>query len=392
MDCPLPIDWLDYLENRDVDDGVDLDAHLADCPRCELLVDELRRQSVAVELAPYEEEALAHAPKWTEEERGEVAIGQIWLTAGSGKTYAALRRQIVLVVAAREEFEQTWFSITPLTTETELATNADLLLGANDTTLAIPLAAQFRLQTPLAREQLESYLGQATESGQELVTAAVAGTLDSEHFGAALSRANDRRLRRLEETREIMARLGSDYGEALARAEEAEEAEANTGSDDPVAVLEPAKAKALAFAKLWHEQVGSEDELDVDVGAGLFVFQLKAVKPAAPERQLELAAATVARSNPWINHFAFERERYALRVRLELKDPMRGEEMLLLLIDHVSGFPSAPMLISFATTAGVRIESEPFDPTKENQVVIARGAVGISPAEVEELVLRPEGV
>jgi hypothetical protein len=71
---------------------------------------------------------------------------------------------------------------------------------------------------------------------------------------------------------------------------------------------------------------------------------------------------------------------------------MRGEEMLLLLIDHVSGFPSAPMLISFATTAGVRIESEPFDPTKENQVVIARGAVGISPAEVEELVLRPEGV
>ena len=68
---------------------------------------------------------------------------------------------------------------------------------------------------------------------------------------------------------------------------------------------------------------------------------------------------------------------------------MRGEEMLLLFIEHVSGFPSAPAWISFAKpTTGERIESPHFDPTRERQIVVARGAVGISPAEVDQLELR----
>jgi hypothetical protein len=370
MDCPLPIDWLDYLEGREVDDAVGLAAHLADCRRCQALVAELSQQSTGIELTPYTGAALARAPKWVEEERPEIAVGQIWLTVGvgSGKTWTALR-QLALVVAAREEFDQTWFSVAPLTTETELATNSDLLLDAEDTTLGVPLAAQFRLQTPLAREQLESCLGQATERGQELVTATLAGTLANEHFGAALTRANDRRLRRLEQTRELMAQLAIVYGEALTRAEETEaaaealaEKEGGVGEmpvrDNPVKTAEDWVAdKARRLAQRWPQREHHTEQEEWGEGAQVFVLQLKSVAPTVQEGALGLAASTVRATNPWINHFAIEGERCSLRARLELRGGMRGdEETLLLLIDEVAGFPAIPLLISFAkpTTASSR--------------------------------------
>jgi hypothetical protein len=380
MDCPLPIDWLDYLEGRESES--DLSAHLADCRRCQELVAELREQSVGVELAPYSGGALEDAPRWQEQDRPRVAVGDVWLTkADLASSYADLWRQIVLVVAKREEFDQTWFSVAPLTTETEVATNTDLLLDRDDTTLAIPLALQFRLQTPVAREQLDRYLGETTATGRELVSEALAGSLSGDHFGAPLTRANDRRLRRVSETRELMATLASVYGQALVAAEEAQAA---NEADDPVAAAAPdfvvkqaARAKEAAGEETAHE------------GGRLLVFELKRVRPSVPGRLLELAAASVGRSNPLINHFEFASERCTLRARLELTGQMRGEEMLLLFIEHVSGFPSAPAWISFAKpTTGERIESPQFDPTREGQIVLARGAVGISPAEVDQLELR----
>src|SRR4051794_17328487 len=115
MDCPLPIDWLDYLEGGESE--VDLDAHLADCARCRALVAQLREQSVGVELAPYSGSALEDAPRWQEQERPQVAVGEVWLTrAELANHYANLWRQIVVVVAKRDEFDQTWFSVAPLTT------------------------------------------------------------------------------------------------------------------------------------------------------------------------------------------------------------------------------------------------------------------------------------
>jgi hypothetical protein len=380
MDCPLPIDWLDHLEGRESE--VDLDAHLADCPRCQALVAELREQSVGVELAPYSGSALEDAPCWQEQERPQVAVGEVWLTrAELANNYANLWRQIVLVVAKRDEFDQTWFSVAPLTTETEVATNTDLLLNRDDTTLAVPLALQFRLQTPVAREQLDRYLGETTASGRELLSEALAGSLSSDHFGTPLTRANDRRLRRTSATRELMATLAGVYGRALVAAEGAQSV---NEADDPVAaaaadlvVKEAARAKEATGEESAHE------------GGRLLVFELKRVRPSVPGRLLELAAASVGRSNPLINHFEFASERCTLRARLELTGQMRGEEMLLLFIEHVSGFPSAPAWISFAEpTTGERIESPQFDPTRARQIVVARGAVGISPAEVDQLELR----
>src|SRR5215813_6357222 len=78
MDCPLPIDWLDYLEGRESES--DLGAHLADCGRCQALVAQLREQSVGVELAPYSGRALENAPRWQEQDRLQAAVGDVWLT------------------------------------------------------------------------------------------------------------------------------------------------------------------------------------------------------------------------------------------------------------------------------------------------------------------------
>src|SRR5713226_1107456 len=233
MNCPLPIDWLDYLEGREVQVDADLDAHLAGCRRCQALVAALKERSVGRMLAPYQGAPLSLAPKWPKSTKEEASAGQIWLTLESGTEYASLSRQLVLVLGARPEFGTTWFSVAPLTTETELATSTDLLLGPKDTTLVVPLSVHFRLQAPLAREQLRAYVGETTESGRALIGEASRGTLIQEHFGSAVVRNGDTRLRRLKPMRESIAMLGSVYDAALMTAEE--EAEELADADQPSA-------------------------------------------------------------------------------------------------------------------------------------------------------------
>jgi hypothetical protein len=365
MNCPLPIDWLDHLEGRDVDrDG--LREHLANCRQCQLLVETLRERSVGVELTPYEGAALQFAPKWQEEKRSEVAVGDVWLTRGSVlHTYTELRRQIVLIVAKREEFNASWYSAAPLTIETEVATSTDLLLGAEDTTLKVPLAVQFRVQAPLARDQLDSYIGETTISGRSLLEKAAAGTLSSDHFGAAVAAADDSRLRRIEETRDLMARLTHPYGEALTKAEE--EAGALEGSVE--------KAPDLAgFAET--------DEME----RKFVVIELKRVAPSAPRRALALAAETVGLSNRWFSSFAGKSEQVRVRARLQLENPMRSDETLVLIIEDFSALWSpVRAVVALQKPSGERIESPPFNPQQEKSVVIARGGIGVLPTKVERL-------
>lgn len=383
MDCPLPIDWLDYLEQGDDDANVDLVAHLEGCRRCQLLIEDLRRQSVGVELDGYQGvalEMLKAFPRWREEERSEISVGDIWLTRGEfDDAYADLPRQIVLVIGEREEFDKRWLSVAPLTTETETATNSDLLLSVDDTTLEVPLAVQFRAQTPLLKEQLASYLGTTTESGRELLAGALAGTLERGRFGAGIASALDRRLRRIEETRELMVTLARVYSDALSQAELAAE-QAGEGATH---VHE-------ASSESWGLRlVGAEKEWPVETdeaGVGQVLVFLSRVKAPTEPGVLAWAASTVRPSNRLIDHFAFVSGSRELRARLELK--VRGEEMLLLFIEAVSGFSSSPVSISFAKPNGERVDSPPFEPAAGAEVVVARGSVGVAPSELDQLELR----
>lgn len=373
MDCPLPIDWLDYLEGREVDSAVDLDAHLGDCRRCQALVDDLREQSVGVELSPYDEAALARAPKWLEKERAAVAVGQVWLTTGAGKSETLLRRQLVLVVSERREFERTWYSAAPLTTDTDLATSTDLLLAPEDTTLDVATAVQFRFQTPLAPEQLESFVAETTVSGRELVAAAVAGAAASDRFGPPIARPNDRRLRRIEETRDLMSRLASVYGAALNEAEKAEETEA---ADDPATEAAAAAPDLIAVAG------APEGE------HAFMLIELKRVVPAAP-RDLALAAEKVALHDRWVSWFARETDSGVFRARLELQGGLGPNATLLVVIEAFPArWSSVRAAIAFNKPSGERVESPPFAPEPETTVVVASGGVGVLPTQVEQLEVR----
>jgi hypothetical protein len=200
-----------------------------------------------------------------------------------------------------------------------------------------------------------------------------------------------------------MAQLAIVYGEALTRAEETEaaaealaEKEGGVGEmpvrDNPVKTAEDWVAdKARRLAQRWPQREHHTEQEEWGEGAQVFVLQLKSVAPTVQEGALGLAASTVRATNPWINHFAIEGERCSLRARLELRGGMRGdEETLLLLIDEVAGFPAIPLLISFAKpTTGERIVSLPFHAKPGIEVEVARGVLGISPAEVDELELRP---
>lgn len=382
MDCPLPIDWLDYLEELEVDVSVDLAVHLNECRRCQLLVEDLRQQSVGVELGAYQGAALESLSQWHEdEERTEIAVGDIWLTSAEfANAYAGLRRQLVLVVAEREEFNKRWLSVAPLSTETETATNTDLLLNSGDTSLGVRLAVQFRAQTPLLKEQLTSCLGAATDSGLELLAGAVAGTVQRGRFGAAIANPLDRRLWRIEETRRLMATLASVYSETLSQAEEAAENESSAGLSESWGGLRLVSAEG--------EWLGEPKEADVGaaIEAGQVLVFLSRVKPPTEPGVLALAASTVRRSNPLIDHFAFVSGGRELRARLELK--VRGEEMLLLFIEAASGFSSSPVSISFAKPNGERVDSPPFQPAEGAEVVVARGSVGVAPSELDQLELR----
>jgi len=388
MDCPLPIDWLDYLEEREVDVGFDLRAHLDECRRCQLLVEDLRHQSVGVELDAYQGAALESFRQCREEERAEIAVGDIWLTSGEfANAYTGLRRQLVLIVAEREEFNKRWLSVAPLTTETETATNTDLLLNGDDTSLGVPLAVEFRAQTPLLKEQLTSYLGAATESGRELLGSAVAGTVERGRFGAAIANPLDRRLRRVEETRRLMATLASVYSETLSQEEEAAQAaEANAANESSASLSESwAGLKLVSAEGEWHAEPKGADA-GAAIEAGQVLVFLSRVKPPTKPGVLAWAASTVHRSNPLIDHFAFASGGRELRARLELR--VRGEEMLLLFIEAASGFPSSPVSISFAKPNGERVDSPPFQPAEGAEVVVARGSVGVAPSELDQLELR----
>lgn len=386
MDCPLPIDWLDYLEEREVDVSVDLRAHLDECRRCQLLVEDLRQQSVGVELDAYQGVALESLPRWRDEERAEIAVGDIWLTGDAfANAYAGLRRQLVLVVAEREEFNKRWLSVAPLTTETETATNTDLLLNGDDTSLAVPLAVEFRAQTPLLKEQLTSYLGAATESGRELLAGAVAGTVERGRFGAAVANPLDRRLRRIEETRRLMATLASVYSETLSQAEEAAETTEGNAANESSAGLSESWA-GLRLVSAEGEWLGEPKEADVGaaIETGQLLVFLSRVKPPTEQGVMAWAASTVRRSNPLIAYFAGESGGRELRARLELKV---REDMLLLFIEAASGF-SSPVSISFAKPNGERVDSPPFEPAEGAEVVVARGSVGVGPSELDQLELR----
>src|SRR5712664_4034558 len=123
MRCPLPIDWLEYLES---DGGTkELTAHLPECQPCRLLVDELRRDAANREPLRLSNPPATQWPRWPESVMEVATYGEIWWSARMPN--GERRIPLLIVSDPWSEHGDSWYQVIPMSTDVENATALDLL-------------------------------------------------------------------------------------------------------------------------------------------------------------------------------------------------------------------------------------------------------------------------
>jgi predicted anti-sigma-YlaC factor YlaD len=190
--CPLPIDWLDLLDDRP---SAATRPHLAECASCRALVDQLAATTseradaqVVLRLIAQRQRRDTLTANMTPH---EVKAGQIWWLT----TETLDQRLPVLIVAVvQEDDSEPLIDVAPLWTDEDNATPADLLLNESDSTIGVRWRVAFRRQTLVARASLDTLVGRLTASGQALLNEALAGHISAERSGPELESDRDPRL------------------------------------------------------------------------------------------------------------------------------------------------------------------------------------------------------
>jgi hypothetical protein len=350
--CPLPIDWLDFLE----EEGSSLLAtHLAECVSCQRVVASLKERAAGVRLGDWTQR-LSTAPviRWQETRPARVTFGQIWLTASSldvaESRYQGLERIPVLTLDnLRDEDGHAWVTAVPLTTDTDSATEVDLLLQPTESSLNIPLRVLFRLQTILERRQLDTCVGELTDIGGALLRQVLDGDAPPTRFGPPLEAAEDPRLTADQRTAQVIGVLGGWYLRNL-----------------------DADLHGLAT-----KQAGSHNE------GALLRFELKR-RPSAG-RTHALAAHTGG--VPDLVYASLKGPFGVIEGYLKYQ---LFEDQLIFYVEAASGVRGSVQLILRSSLDPQPIESEPFVPARNQQIVVAQRR-GISALDVEQLAIKVGG-
>lgn len=220
--CPLPIDWLDYLDGE-VDAG--RSGHLERCLSCQATVATLRAIPAPSVVQPDLAAPTPSTRRWAELSWRAPEFGDIWLAKASipsgSDTYRSEHRVPLLVLGPknRSNRQDEWLDVVPVWTDADNAHGTDLLLYEEDTSLGCMLRTLFRLQTPVRPGHLDSRVGQLTESGRRAIDAALQGRVDSQRLGLPLQGEFDVRLQRDEWLSTASAHLKGLYGAEVARKE-----------------------------------------------------------------------------------------------------------------------------------------------------------------------------
>lgn len=185
MTCPDPVRWLDWLEAGEPI-GTEVE-HLRRCPACEARVNALR-QTAGVDFD------LPSSPPWLDSNRlaffsqclklDDGAIpnrGDVWLSAADFDdidevSYSNVDRLLFVVLdesicaAGRR-----WVDVAPIWTDTDMASDLDVVLDPEHTTLNTPLRFQPHRQLVMAWEQLEAKVGEVIDYAFETLVAAARG-------------------------------------------------------------------------------------------------------------------------------------------------------------------------------------------------------------------------
>lgn len=341
--CPLPIDWLDFVETGQPES---LAAHLDDCASCRAYVDALRTQAKGDSLGDWlDDVVLKDAVVWRTQPATSFAFGALAMNAsdydGAEARYDDLwRLPFVVLDDGREIHGRRWYKVAPIDTDTENASSTDLLLQPEESDLGVPMRVVFSLQTSLAEEQLSDELGRLTAAGEKTLRQALADELDEKRYGLPLTGPEDDRLAADRALEEVVRVLRSPFFALGAEVEPAPAPEAET-----------AVVATTRSGKSWGHP------------SRLFYFHLDRVR-ATPEKQLALAAQS--ETVQWVYHAS-------LRTELgEMEGELRWAFMrdtLLFFIERLKGFESPIQLVVEAK--GEEIESALFVPEAGKEVELA---------------------
>jgi hypothetical protein len=212
--CPLPIDWLEFVEGRA---DADLDSHLESCLSCQALVTALKEEAAHDDLGDWLsrvdlDSAVIFQPKKID----RPSFGDLVLSASRyadcDSSYEGLDRLVLLVLDDGEERGGSrWFRVAPADTDVENATSTDLVLRPSETEMATSWRVLFAHQSTLMRDQLDESIGALTDAGKETLRQALTGELGDERFGTQLEGPSDPRLVADEPTEELMRTLRAPF-------------------------------------------------------------------------------------------------------------------------------------------------------------------------------------
>jgi hypothetical protein len=345
MRCPLPIDWLEYLEGAHSDE---LAAHLPTCLPCQVLVEELQREG-RPQLRPARLPKPDIWPHWREAEQTPVAFGEIrWTTASLPTTRTPVSRVSVLVLSNLwEEKGCLWCDVVPVSTDIENSTSLDLTLRRSDTNMGIPLRVLFRYQTVADARHLDHSIGSLTQEGGAVVRDALMGRASDERFGSPIESSDDPRVAIPEELGHTLRIIGQRYAQTI----EAEDASAPFG-------------RILTFE-----------------------MRRASLKRASAAQTLSLAASTDTEQekNYWVVEIP---ERGHIEGRVDHR--YAADELLFVIsevLEEKLGLGMTAWISAWVEGHETLVRSEPFRPVVNRQVLIGRG-LGVFPPEILRMQLR----
>lgn len=194
--CPLPIDWLDYLEGEK---PAEMKEHLHDCPSCREALSLLGEQVGNVPSPTWTKHLTGLEDAHLTEERAvNPAPAELWFSAGEwtfhDTEYRPPERSLVLVLseASREIGEHSWYDVAPVRTDVEEALPTDLLVTAKESSLNCSLRIVLTFECKVERRQLESRVGRITDI--DLVISALGDETSAWRWGNPLESPEDTRL------------------------------------------------------------------------------------------------------------------------------------------------------------------------------------------------------
>jgi hypothetical protein len=344
MRCPLPIDWLEYLEGAHSEE---LASHLPGCLPCQLLVEELRREGrpqLRLSRLPKSEAW----PRWIEAEPASPAFGDIRWTGDSLRTTSTLvtRVQVLVMSDVWEEKGGSWCEVVPLLTDIENATSLDLVLVRSENTMEVPWRVPLRHQTIANIGDLGARIGCLTEPGRAIVQKLLEGYAPEERFGSPIEGPDDLRVRLTEEVGSVIRRLGQPYS----------------------LILEPADVQTTPPRVLSFE---------------LRPFMVS--EPATGALELAADSAVKEEEHEWVAEIP---NRGALKGRVEYR---YAEDELLFVIEQVAetemGLHSPAWIALWSRRLSEPVTSAQFVPSVGGRVSIGRD-LGVLPREISRLELR----